>query len=113
MAKGPYMGMQLLPPGGLRMEMKQQMKMTPPIAHTIEEVVGHSKPEKPRELDDDVLKVVQAYIGSENTSQPYTDRQILGYIHTQGWEHLQRRDIAYARHTLGIKPSSQRIQHVE
>ena len=95
--------------GGMYGRMEQRLVMTPPIASSDAEAKAHAQRQSRsvRELSDDVLTAVRDYIVAENPAQPYSDRQILEYVQTQGHQ-LQLRDVSYARHQLSIKPSSER-----
>jgi len=90
-----------------RGELQQVQRLAPPIANTEEDVVSHRLTET-RELSDEVVGLVGAFVKTEDTQRPYSDREILDYMIKQGHANLGRRDVAYARTQLGIEPSSQR-----
>lgn len=107
--RGPSLGMSQIGTLSGRMELAQKLVMTPPIAGSVDAVAENAKHfAKPaRELGQDILDAVKAYVKAEDRTRPYTDSQILEYMVGQGHE-IERRDIAYARRELGIRPSSAR-----
>ena len=106
MAKqGP--GMRMMGGSGGIPYMAQVQKLAPPIANTVEEVTSH-KTDETRELSDEVNGLIGAFVEIESSQRPYSDVEILNYMVERGHSSLTRRDIAYARERLGIKPSSQR-----
>ncbi len=100
------------PRPGLRMEqtqrgeMRQELRLAPPVADTLEEAASRVQQRDSR-LDDSVLRSIANYIRSEDQKGPYTDRQILTAMLNKGYV-IEQADVARARFTLGIKPSSER-----
>ncbi len=87
-----------------RMELHQ--KLAPPIANSTEEVKSHKVERK--ELSDELLRQVSYFVENEFPSRPYSDLEILEHIRREGYQDIDRIDIARARSRLRIKPSSQR-----
>ncbi len=100
------------PRPGLRMELsgrgelRQELRLAPPIADSLEEAASRVQQREDR-LDDSVLRAVALYVRSEDQKRPYTDRQIFTAMLNEGYA-IEQAEVARARFTLGIKPSSER-----
>jgi hypothetical protein len=89
--------------------LEQRLVMTPPVAGSEAEVNSHAQNQavSVRQVNPNVLEAVNSYVSTENQRNPYTDKQIHGYLEEQGLD-SNRADIALARSQLGIATSSQR-----
>lgn len=92
--------------GGQRQVQRQELRLAPPIADTLEEAAGHVQ-QRDNRLNDRVLGSIANCIRYEDQKRPYTDGEILTAVLNEGYR-LEQADVARARFILGIKPSSER-----
>lgn len=108
----PSVGLELRPAPKTTIE--QRLVMTPPIASNLEEASKNahrqSIPTTGKDVCDSIKEDVADYLGSEDPSAPYSDNQVASYLNRVGYEGINRRDVALARHSLGIAPSSRRYE---
>jgi hypothetical protein len=107
--KGPMLSLQTV--GNTRGDIKTILRLSPPMAHSLEDVVANTRQRTSRQLPEGVVDVVSNFVSSEDPRCPYDDRAILQHVSGAGYAKLTTRDIAFARRRVGIQPASERHQY--
>lgn|SRR3989344_1738094 len=82
--------------GGPTGYLKQDMKLSPPIAHSPEEAIAFSNKQAYSSLDERAIDLVRIYLGQNPKS---TNREAIVYLNGQGYSPTIR-DISLARSIL-------------
>ena len=92
-----------------RGEMQQQMKMSPPVSSSLEEV--HSKmPEKTlqADIDDKLIEAVRSLINNEKPTELLSDQKIVTLLQEEFEISAKQVDVAMARRAQDIPPTIKR-----
>lgn len=75
------------------------MKINPPVANTLEELAQNSRLRATRRISQDSIGVIRAYLSGEDSQKKYTDREIILYMKSKGYN-LTRSDVRFVRSVL-------------